>query len=248
MKKFIYIATLTLALGSDAFAQEATPVKGRPEASSDVPQRDPQVPPQPAKPQTKSEDGKRIRFAVSLFYNLADKVTEKGSVTYLGQNLSFNGEDKTTGAAGLGVSLNHRFNSQWGLGYGLGYEFQRTLSSYSITMNGTTVSGDYTTKPTFTVLFLHVDGRFFPAENFYVLAGLNLSKVDVKNSETDIKPAYGAQIGVGYEITENIAVETQYKMIVAKGSSSASVGGNPMTIDYERFELAGLSFLVRYTF
>jgi hypothetical protein len=192
--------------------------------------------------------GKKSRFGFFLFYNFADSIYEKGTIKIGSQSHSFEGEESTSGAPGLGVSMQHRFSKNWGLEYSAAYEASRTIDSYKIVYNGTTLKGNYTDKPKFTVLFLQGNARFFASKYFYLLAGINLGKYDLKNADgVTVGTAYGGQAGVGYELPSGFSFETQYRVMTASGSFDDSTAAIPVTMDYDYFTLGGVVFLVRYS-
>lgn len=190
---------------------------------------------------------KRPRLGIATYYNFADRVEEKGTLAYLGKDYSFSETDKGSGAPGIKVSLQHRFNEMWGLDYGLGYEFSRSLGSYSLNLNDTTTSGSNDPAPGFSLLFLEANGRFYPNENLYLLFGLSINKINLTGTSTSLNTGAGGQFGVGYEITQNLSMEAQYRTVRASGSKAGTIAGNPAKINFDSFDLSGLLLLFRYT-
>jgi hypothetical protein len=231
---------------SSAFAEEDTASESSKDEAGVSEPKKPVA--QKAKKATATPD-KRFRFGLFVMYNSAKTIQEKGNDTYLGVNYSFQGEETTTGAPGIGISLENRLSPEMGVDFGIGYEFARKIKSFSGTIAGVDTSSDYTGAiPEVTVKYLFVNGRYYPADRFFVLGGLNYSDVDVKNSDVNLKGLVGWQFGGGYEITPNISTELQYKTIRAKGDASTDLGGNQLKITYDEFKLSGLTLLVRYTF
>lgn len=201
------------------------------------------------KPASKQTQKRRFRFGVFALYNTANTIKEKGSNTYLGTEYSFGADEKTTGAPGFGISLERRFDPEWGMDFGIAYELTRTIESYSGTIAGVSASGDYADpKPEFTVIYAFFNGRYYPSDELYVLGGLNLSKADVKNSDVNLQSLIGWQFGVGYQFTPHISAEAIYRSLRMKGDASTDLAGNPLKINYDSFELNGASLMLRYTF
>jgi len=210
------------------------------------------VEPEKPTPRRSAQPAEKRKFRIGLaaYYSLADKFESSGSLTTQGTVVSYSGEDKTNGAAGVALSVISGADQPIGFEGGISYEFDRTVDSFTLSTSGANFSGNYTgSKPKVKLMSVFGNARFQVNSAVYFLAGLNITKVSLANSELSVSTGYGGQAGAGFQVTRDLGLEAQYRMIQAKASSAGILSnGKSYTQDIDRLEFNGLSFLVKYMF
>jgi hypothetical protein len=193
---------------------------------------------------------KRIRVAMSAFYNTASTFFMSKITSTSASGVSTGtGEMGSEPAGGAAVEAWYSRLHNWGASAGLAYEGKRNINTFSTTSSGVTTTATYAEpKPSVTILDLYVNA-VYRWETYYAFAGGNFSLPNFNRGAGaigtfDFRGYLGEQIGGGAALGDHFATDLTLKIMTfyATGSSGST------TVDYGLVLLTGLQLQLKYIF
>ena len=132
------------------------------------------------------------------------------------ETVASNGVDSIKGSAtvsldpGAAVVIEARKMkpNSWGALAGLNYELERKVKKVRFNFNGTIIEDNPSDRMQFTTIY---GSGVYQWDNFYMPMGLNYSlgnyKMDGAEKNPSVKGSVGAQVGAGYFVSPNFAIE-----------------------------------------
>jgi hypothetical protein len=190
-----------------------------------------------------------IKISVYALVSSASKIEFK-NITATAGNLSGTGSMtmNSDSAAGLGIDFTQSESNDWGWSAGASYDSERKINSMNLTLNGTSGSGVYVLKPTFSFVLLYANAMYRWGK-FYLPFGLNYS-IPTFNRSADavgtlsVGGALGAQFGGGFQASERVSVEVLNRIVGVTATSTAGA----YAYDYGTGYSGGLQLNLKYSF
>ena len=177
-------------------------------------------------PKEESMPHDRLRFAVVGYYGLG--------ATIQSDNISVNtngvwnwgaGSMPTTGAPGVAVEVFDSPKNSFGWEGGLSYDFQRSISGLNANAQGQNIGGAFNTpQPMVSFLTFYANGLYRFKEVYFTF-GLNLTFPNLQGGSdsfgtTTFYDGVGLQMGMGYNLSENFALEFWLQSLSFWGNSN----------------------------
>lgn len=190
-----------------------------------------------------------VRLALVPYYGLGTSMGS-GALEYnqAGQPTTYGGGTISTNTApGAAIEIYESPKNGFGWSTGVSYEFKRSVSGLNAYANGSFIGGSFMNpEPTLSLLAIYAN-LIYRLEDFYFPFGINFSFPSFQGGgnafgNTTLTGDVGLQIGAGYILSSNIALEFWIEDLYLDGSTTTGAG----TINYN-----GLSFidpLVRFRF
>jgi hypothetical protein len=188
-------------------------------------------------------------FAIGLGYSLSSKLKfDNGVGTSSGSSTSFSTDLDYKNTYSLSFEGRNMPSNSWGFMGGIQFDGEREFDGGTITSGGitATVSSSGGSKIQFTNLYANAVYRW---DQFYLPFGLNVSSVKFtpasgSTGTSDASGGVGAQLGAGFALNENVALELFSRVVAIKLKGTTSTS----TTDFGTGYLSTLIFQGKYIF
>lgn len=191
-----------------------------------------------------------FRFSAFLLVNTASDMRFSDG-TYKTATNSYKGEAEYSGNSsfGLGAEVMYTQVANWGWYVGADYEFKRNFDRIKFYDDTGSTTATLTREPSLTMLTIY-GGAVYRWDLVYLPFGLNVSfpsfnNNDVWNGSVSTKTGVGGQVGVGFNVTDLIALEVNLKAVGIRQTIDLT-GGN--TLDLGTGFLTGVQGICKFRF
>jgi long-subunit fatty acid transport protein len=164
-------------------------------------------------PASTASTERRWWFGVGAFYGLTKKIQyNEASVSGVGTEYVFEVDNALTIAADVRWDASPR----WGMQGGMSLDGYRKIKGYQYQILNTTISDSFTNVDSRFALILGYLNAFVRWGKLYFPFGLNIGTVHIQNPPLlmkDTKSIPGWQAGMGYAMSDRLAVEVLYRVV-----------------------------------
>jgi transcriptional regulator with XRE-family HTH domain len=247
---FRFLAVGLLFASQVAIAQTVTPTPV-PAPSVIVPEPTPK--PTEIKPNEKSSNR---RFSLGAYYSLGSTLNMSNIVVTQGSaSGTVNGNFGTGTAFGLSAEMDDFKENSIGWLGGFSYEFNRSVNSFTASGAGGTATATFPTPPSVSFFILYA-GAEYKWTNLYIPFGINFNIPNFQvngstpgtTASTNFNGGLGAQVGLGYMLSDNFSAEFQLQYLTFTGSLSSTTGSTTIVENFNTITFLDPIFKLKYTF